>query len=111
MFRKKTGSALQIDFGECYQKVKNNYNIKEELIISKININNNGNKKPFTTYAFSNPLTGEILNSSKICENEKIVVQEDVKTLMEQIVDKKEEFIFFCTKQGIDVFNIYLCSL
>ena len=102
----KTGSAPQIDFGECYQNVKDKYNIVEELIVSIININSNDNSKPITTYAFSNPKTGEILNSSEICANEKIVVQEDVKSLMENIDDRKEEFIIFCTNQGIDVFNI-----
>ena len=101
----KTGSAPQIDFGECYQNVKNNYNLKEDLIISIININNNKNSKSITTYAFSNPITGEILNSSKVCQNETIVIQEDVKSLLEILDEQKEENILFCAQQGIDVFN------
>ena len=101
-----TGSAPQIDFGECYQKLKNNYSFTEDLIISIITINNNENTKPITTYAFSNPKTGEVLNSSKVCENETIIIQEDVKALIENIDDTKEEYILFCTKQGINVFNI-----
>ena len=102
----KTGSAPKIDFGECYKKVKTNYDIKEDLIISIININSNPNTnaKPITTYAFSNPITGDILNSSKICENEKIVVEEDVKFLLEYL-DEQKENILSCVKQGIDVFN------
>ena len=79
-----------------YHLIKNYYNISEDLIISIININNN-NTKPKTTYAFSDPITGEILNSTKVCFNEKIVIQEDVKALMKNIDDKKEELIFFCT--------------
>ena len=102
---KKTGTAPEIDFGECYNKVKNFYNISEDLIISIININKN-NTKPITTYAFSDPITGEILNSTKVCFNEKIVIQEDVKALMKNIDDKKEELIYFCTNQGINVFNL-----
>ena len=101
----KIDSAPQIDFGECYTKVKNHFNFSDELIISVININNE-NSKPITTYAFSNPITGELISSSEICSKEKIVVQEDVKTLIASIDDKKEEFIMFCAKQGIDVFNV-----
>ena len=104
-----TGSAPQIDFGDCYQKVKDSYDIEDDLIISIIIIDDydsNRNSKPITTYAFSDPLSGKILNSSKVCANEKIVIQEDIKTLIEKIDDQKEDFILFCTKQGIDVFNI-----
>ena len=104
--KKTKDSAPHIDFGECYQNVKDKYNITEELIVSIININSNEKSKPLTTYAFSNPITGEILNTSEICANEKIVIQEDVKSLMENIDNRKEEFIIFCTNQGIDVFNI-----
>ena len=101
----KVSSAPQIDFGDCYNKVKNHYNFSDDLIISVININKD-NSKPTTTYAFSNPITGELISSSEICSKEKIVVQEDVKTLIASIDDKKEEFIMFCAKQGIDVFNV-----
>ena len=59
-----------------------------------------------TTYTFSDPLTGEILNSSKICANESIIINEDVKSLMENLEDKKQEFILFLTNQQVDVFNI-----
>ena len=101
-----TGSAPQIDFGECYQKLIHHYKIQDNIIISIISINSNSNSKPVTTYTFSHPISGEVLNSSEICADEKIVIQEDIMSLMENIDDKKEEFIIFCTQQGIDVFNI-----
>ena len=100
------GSAPIIDFGICYEKLKEYYKITEDLIVSLIKIKSNDNLKTMTTYTFSDPLTGEILNSSKICANEVIMVNEDVKNLLKNLEDKKEEFILFLTNQGIDLFNI-----
>ena len=101
-----TGSAPQVDFGECYNKLKGKYNISGELIVSIININSNDKAKPLTTYAFSHPITGEVINSSEICSKEKVVVQEDIKSIIKNLEDKKEDLIVFCANQGIDVFNI-----
>ena len=98
--------APQIDFGECYEKIKKNYNIKEELIITLINIKGDKNTKSFTKFNFSNPLNGELLNINEVCSEEKIIIEEDVMSLMNVLDDKKEDFIIYLTKQGIDVFNI-----
>ena len=97
-------SAPIIDFGSCYEKLREYYKITEDLIVSLIKIKSNDNSKPMTTYTFSDPLTGEILNSSKICANESIIINEDVKSLMENL--EKKDIIIFLTNQGIDVFNI-----
>ena len=99
-------SATLVDFGSCYEKLREYYKITEDLIVSLIKIKSNDDSKPITTYAFSDPLTGEILNSSKICANEVIIVNEDVKSLLKNMEDANEEFIIFLTNQGIDVFNI-----
>ena len=101
-----SSSAPKINFSECYEKLKIYYDISEDLIISIININTNDNSNPITTYTFTNPLTGELLNSTKICYKEKIIIEEDVRALMGNIDDKKEEFIIYLTRQGIDVFNL-----
>jgi hypothetical protein len=62
--------------------------------------------KSSNSFLFSNPETGELLNISEICGEEKIVVEEDVMSTIKELDDEKEEFIISLTKQGIDVFNI-----
>ena len=104
--KKTADEAPQIEFGGCYEKIKNHYNISDELIITLINKNEDNMLNPSTSFYFSNPLNGKILNVSEICADEKIVIHEDVLSLIEQLDDQKEEFIMFLTKQGIDVFNI-----
>ena len=100
-----TGYAPKIRFGDCYQKLINHYKISGNLIISIININNNPNSKPLTTYGFSHPVSGELLNSSEICSNEEIVIEEDIETIIENIDVKKKNFIYFHSKEGINIFN------
>ena len=101
-----SSSAPKVNFGTCNEKLKEEYNISEDLITSVININIKENSRPLTTYTFSNPKTGDILNSSEICSNDTIVIEEDIKSLLSNIGITKEEFIIPLTKQGIDIFNI-----
>ena len=98
--------ATQIDFKNCYTKVINELGITEDLLITIINVNKDM-KKPDPDFYFSYPLTGKIINITGICTGEVITKNEDVQSIMEQKLDeKKEEFIYFLTNQGIDVFNL-----
>ena len=55
----------KVDFKECYEKVKNEYNINEELIIVIINKKDkNGGQ---TYYSFYHPQYGYKLNAEEIC--------------------------------------------
>ena len=98
-----------INFGECYDKVKKYYNINEDLIITIIN--NETNKEAYgkstNIYLFSFPNSGDPIDTTDICdENDKIIIKEDLKHLMEGLHVQEEENIYFLTKQGINVFNI-----
>ena len=101
--------APQIDFGECYDKVKKYYNINQDLLVTLIS--NETDKsiygKASNKYKFSSPETGKVLDTTGICnEKDKIIVQESIKTLMENIDDKKKEYINYLVNQGIDVFDL-----
>ena len=100
--------APQIDFGECYEKVKKYYNINENLLVTLIN--NEEDKvygKASNKYTFSNPYTGEVLNTTNICnEDDKIIVKESINALLKNIDGQKEEYINYLSKQGIDIFNL-----
>ena len=94
-----------VDFGECYNKIKeeNNIDINEELIIAKVEIKNNNSEK-VSSYSFYNPKTGEKLDTSS-CRNQTIIVKEDVSKKLEKIEDSKEDRIINLIDQGINVFN------
>ena len=106
----KAKEAPNPNFGKCYDKVKKFYNIsdEEELIVTIVTRKENKKKniESFNTYNLSHPITGELLNITKICANEKIEIQEDVLSKIEALENKKEEDIIYLTQQGIDVFNI-----
>ena len=97
-----------IDFGECYEKIKNVNHIEKDLIITIISVKEDNNNNRYSTkYLFSNPITGEIIkNTSDICANDKIIMQENAMALMNKFDKGKKEDILFLAKQGIDVFNL-----
>ena len=105
----KANEAPQADFGTCYEKVKNNYSIfDDDLIITIVIKKGNKEKSEIDSYKyyFSHPITGEAINISEICKEDKIYIQEDVKTKLKLLDEKQEKYIIFLTSQGIDVFNI-----
>ena len=91
----------QIDFGECYNKIKLYYNISGDLLIAILD-KYIENRNPITTYFFFNPETGEKINASEICKNEVIIINENVLTLPG--VDPS--LVQYFADQNINVFNI-----
>ena len=93
-----------IDFGECYNKVKYFYNITEDNIIIAIadkKVKNN----PSTFYLFFHPETGQKLEVGEICKNENIIVKEN---MLNMLNPKSPNFDLqvSLTKQGINIFDI-----
>ena len=95
----------KIDFKECYQKVKDHYSLQKDLVIAIIDRyiynEDTGVKNPDTTYAFFHPETGENLNASEICKEVKIIVEENILSIIE---DNKT--VLFFSNQNVDIFNI-----
>lgn len=90
-----------IDFGECYEKVKREYNITEDLVIAILEKNVKIGSS-ITSYSLFNPLNGEKLNTSEICKNETITMRENILTLS----GVNSSLISFFAAQGINVFNL-----
>ena len=94
-----------IDFKECYEKVVDYYSIKENLIIAVIDRyiydDNSGSKNPDTSYAFFHPKTGENLNANEICKEVKIIIEENILSILE---DNKT--VLFFSSQNVNIFNI-----
>ena len=100
---KKLGLKMPtINFGTCYDKVKDHYSIKKDLIIGVIDIfQDDGTNNKETTFALFHPDTGKNLNASEICKEEKIIVEENILS----IVDDNETILFF-SDQNVNLFNI-----
>ena len=64
-----------IDFQNCYDKIKEAYNITEELIIAIVDRLDQDN--PNTSYSIYHPISGEKLDAATICQNETIKVIEN----------------------------------
>ena len=91
-----------VDFGDCYNKVKDKYQITDNLIISVVDKNNEGSN-PITFYSFFNPKTGNKLNVSEICTS--VTVEENLLSLLNEN-NTNYELMLLLTKQGINIFNI-----
>ena len=94
-----------IDFGDCYNKLKEYYNINQDLIITivenyKIKYKNN----PSTTFSLFNPKTGEKLDSISVCKNDTITIKEDLLSLLHEN-DTNYQQILDLLEQGINIFD------
>ena len=91
----------EIDFGNCYDLVKDRYGIEEDLLVGIVE--NSELKNSYTTYAFFNPQTGEKLDAETICAGEKIRMYENISSLIHDSpnYDKMMKML----EQGINIFD------
>ena len=92
----------KIDFGGCYNKVKNN--IQEDLIIVLLE-KFNKNAPPTSSYSLYNPINGKKLDAESICKNEEIVIEKNVQKALEESKVNNYESILYLANQNINVFD------
>jgi len=90
----------EIDFGNCYEKLKKNYQISGDLIIAIIAKYTN----EIMFYSFYDPHTGEKLASNEICKDETIIFNEDILSKLD--INNDIDSILYLTKQNINIFNL-----
>ena len=92
----------KIDFGNCYNKIKQKLNIEGNLVIVIISKIINGVYYTLDKYMY-NPNSTDKININEICANETITAQKDLKEQLKNSEDFRslEEL----TNQGIDIFN------
>ena len=91
-----------VDFLSCYQKVQAAYNITQDLIISIAEKKDTSNPKTF--FSFFHPVSGEKLNADEICQNDTIIVQENLNELLNKN-DTFYEVQNYFAAQGINIFD------
>ena len=93
----------KVNFQDCYTKVKNPYNIREDLVITVVENKNTNN--PSSSYSFFHPKSGEKLDAENICKDEVIVIKENLTTILNGN-DTKYELQSSLTSQGINIFDM-----
>ena len=95
----------EIDFGECYEKVKSNYSIDDNLVLGIINEKNKENYYPqLVSFSMYNPEEGEKLHINNLCQNESVIVKENLFAKLNK--NYNYNFIQYMINQNIDVFNL-----
>ena len=94
----------EIDFGECYKKAQNKFNIKDNLIIAILTEKIKDNNHSITDFSMFEPYNGEKISLDEICGDEIIYIQE---SLLNKLEEKKVNMtsLLYLTGQNIDVFN------
>ena len=93
-----------IDFGECYDKIKNYYNITQDLIIGIVEQKVKHNPSSF--YTFFHPISGLKLETEEICQNDIIIIKENLLSML----DKENESYnlqAYLLKQGVNIYDIF----
>ena len=95
--------APDIDFGDCYKLVQAAYNISKNLIIAIADkkVKNN----PTTNYLFFHPVSGIRLETKKLCQNERIKVNENILAMLDE-KSENYELQKALTDQGINIFDL-----
>ena len=97
-------SMPDIDFGECYKKVQNKFEIYLDLVVAIIDKRSDKKSNPITSYAFYNPENGDKLDAEQACKEEVIIVKENIKSLLNESVSDIDS-ILYLAGQNIDIFN------
>jgi len=97
---------IKIDFNECKKNIKYNFNIDNNLIIVIITkLIQNLNYKKIISYSIFNPNTTEKIITKNICENEKFLIEENLRVKLEK-ANYDIDSLLYLAKQGINFFNL-----
>ena len=97
---------IKIDFNECKEKIRNTFNIDNNLIIVIITkVINNLDYKKIISYSIFSPNTTEKLITKNVCENEKFLIEENLRIKLEKANYDIDSLLFFA-KQDINIFNL-----
>lgn len=95
-----------INFGNCYNNLKNVNNITQDLItvvVNKNDVDNENNGKSYISYSFFNPNTGEKLDTD-IFKNDIILVEQNILSLLNENMPYYQE-LKSLLEQGINIFD------
>ena len=96
----------EIDFGECYKKIQNNYKIEDNLVIAIVDKKTEGlSYHKMISYTIFDPKEGEKIYVDDLCKDDKLIMQQNI---IDKLNDSDIDIdsLLFLTEQNIDVFNL-----
>ena len=93
-----------VDFGSCYDKVQEESNLNQSLIVVLLKKLDIKTGRTSSSYSLYDPRDATKLDAANICKDEEIVVEESVLEILEQSGINYESLVFL-TDQNIDVFD------
>ena len=93
----------KIDFQNCSKNVKDKYNIEGNLLNSVIEKKDKRNHQTF--YQFFHPISGELLEMEDSCQNESIIMKENLTSLLNVNVTYFK-LQMSLADQGINIFDL-----
>ena len=90
----------KINFESCYEKIKREYNISDDLITLLESEKINSQFDKIEIFSVYNPTTGEKIIFNDLCKSEPVTVNEDLGNKIDNI-----DWFMDLADQGIDVFN------
>ena len=90
----------KINFESCYEKIKREYNISDDLITLLESEKINSQFDKIEIFSVYNPTTGEKIIFNDLCKSEPVTVNEDLGNKIDNI-----DWFMDLAAQGIDVFN------
>ena len=101
-----TSDIPEVDFDKCEEKIKNNYQIKDEIVMVIITKMIDGkNYQKLNSFSMFNPNTGEKLPYDEICKDDILNIKESLIAKL-NITEEGMIPIFFLVEQNIDIFNL-----
>ena len=96
-----------IYFGECYNKVKENYNFDDELIIAILENYKTNRNNPYISFGLFNPKSGEKIEIKNICtdSDNTVVLNKDILSSLDGN-NTNYDVMIELLDQNINIFNI-----
>ena len=96
----------KMDFGDCYSKAQSSisYETEDKLIIALVERSNSQGQSTSIFY-FYHPVTGEKIDVESICQDDKIIVKENILDQLNK-TNINMETLKHLTDQGVDIFSL-----
>jgi hypothetical protein len=96
--------SSNFDFGECYTKIKDHYNIEKDLIIAFLENIQKDKNNPSLSIEIFHPETGEKLEALSICKNDTIVINQNMYAFIDEN-DTNYDILIDLLNKDINIFD------
>ena len=95
----------KVDFQNCATKINNNFNLENNALTSVIEKKDKNKNHQETEYYFFHPVSGEQLEVDNLCENETIIIKENLTSFLDENTTTFK-LQMSLVEQGINIFDL-----